>query len=120
MCVACCAADLYTQPQCLIHAAEALARPNHSQDPLGLERQWASAGSSGRRLATAAAAAAADSRADGLPSAAAKSHNGFEAGFVAAFAQGSVGDTSPNVLGAFCIDTGACCCCMGLRSRFGG
>jgi neutral ceramidase len=26
--------------------------------------------------------------------------------FVAAFAQGSVGDTSPNILGAFCLDTG--------------
>lgn len=30
-------------------------------------------------------------------------------GFVAAFAQSNVGDTSPNVLGAFCIDTGEPC-----------
>ena len=28
-------------------------------------------------------------------------------GFVAAFGQANVGDTSPNVLGAFCADTGA-------------
>ena len=27
--------------------------------------------------------------------------------FVAAFAQSNVGDTSPNVLGAYCADTGA-------------
>jgi len=31
-------------------------------------------------------------------------------GFVAAFAQANVGDTSPNVLGAFCADTGAFLC----------
>jgi neutral ceramidase len=30
-------------------------------------------------------------------------------GFVGAFAQSNVGDTSPNTLGAFCLDTGACC-----------
>lgn len=30
-------------------------------------------------------------------------------GFVAAFAQSNVGDTSPNVLGAFCLDTGEPC-----------
>eukprot|EP00775_Hariotina_reticulata_P010279 gene10279-10438_t len=30
-------------------------------------------------------------------------------GFVAAFAQGSVGDSSPNVQGAFCLDTGEAC-----------
>ncbi|KAJ9531121.1 hypothetical protein QJQ45_000853 [Haematococcus lacustris] len=31
------------------------------------------------------------------------------AGFVAAFAQGAVGDTSPNTQGPFCIDTGEAC-----------
>ncbi len=30
------------------------------------------------------------------------------AGFVGAFGQSNVGDTSPNVMGAFCQDTGFC------------
>uniref|UniRef100_A0A7S0RPR3 Neutral ceramidase n=1 Tax=Chlamydomonas leiostraca TaxID=1034604 RepID=A0A7S0RPR3_9CHLO len=34
---------------------------------------------------------------------------GSAVGFVAAFAQGAVGDTSPNVQGPFCIDTGEPC-----------
>ncbi|GIM09601.1 hypothetical protein Vretimale_13439 [Volvox reticuliferus] len=33
----------------------------------------------------------------------------FEPGFVAAMAQASVGDTSPNTQGAFCLDTGLPC-----------
>ncbi|GLI66734.1 hypothetical protein VaNZ11_010675, partial [Volvox africanus] len=33
----------------------------------------------------------------------------FEPGFVAAMAQGSVGDSSPNTQGAFCLDTGLPC-----------
>ena len=32
-------------------------------------------------------------------------------GFVGAFGQANVGDTSPNVLGAFCQDTGMPACC---------
>jgi neutral ceramidase len=31
---------------------------------------------------------------------------GADPGFLAAFVQSNVGDTSPNVLGAFCLDTG--------------
>jgi hypothetical protein len=54
------------------------------------------------RKQPAASAAAAD------PGAAitAASVVGQAGGFVAAFAQSSVGDTSPNVQGAFCLDTG--------------
>ena len=33
-------------------------------------------------------------------------------GFVGAFGQANVGDTSPNVLGAFCQDTGMPACCL--------
>jgi neutral ceramidase len=45
---------------------------------------------------------------DAAAAAAAAGHAVRQAGsFVAAFAQSSVGDTSPNVQGAFCLDTGA-------------
>ena len=33
--------------------------------------------------------------------------SGMAPGFVGAFGQANVGDTSPNVMGAFCADTGA-------------
>ncbi len=36
-----------------------------------------------------------------------RQEKGFAKGFVAAFAQSNVGDTSPNTGGAFCLDTGA-------------
>eukprot|EP00879_Flechtneria_rotunda_P016060 GHRR01016798.1.p1 GENE.GHRR01016798.1~~GHRR01016798.1.p1 ORF type:complete len:712 (+),score=214.79 GHRR01016798.1:134-2269(+) len=42
-------------------------------------------------------------------SADATSGAGVRQGFTAAFAQSSVGDTSPNVLGAYCLDTGEPC-----------
>ena len=32
----------------------------------------------------------------------------FDPAFVAGFGQANVGDTSPNILGAFCQDTGVC------------
>jgi hypothetical protein len=36
----------------------------------------------------------------------ARRNQGAAPGFVAAFAQSNVGDASPNVQGAFCVDTG--------------
>ena len=39
-------------------------------------------------------------------------------GFVGAFGQANVGDTSPNVLGAFCQDTGMPACCVADLVRY--
>ena len=43
----------------------------------------------------------------GAARAGANSNESMGSGFVGAFGQANVGDTSPNVLGAFCYDTGA-------------
>ncbi len=59
------------------------------------------AGGGGARLASVSASAYnADGGSNG------SEESGFDPAFVAAFGQANVGDTSPNVLGAFCQDTG--------------
>ena len=42
----------------------------------------------------------------GADRAGANGNGTMDSGFVGAFGQANVGDTSPNVLGAFCYDTG--------------
>lgn len=53
----------------------------------------------GSRLASVSASACSADGRDG-------SSSDFDPAFLAAFGQANVGDTSPNVLGAFCQDTG--------------
>lgn len=48
----------------------------------------------------------------------ASSQSNLEDDFIAAFAQSNVGDTSPNVLGPVCLDTGNAAICYGCGRGF--